>query len=157
MQIGGGYYTLTEEWSWEVCWASIPYALGATTVLFGKHIDKLDADRAKGIYTLPVILGDVWARRSVQFMMLLQYLFVCYLVWIRFFTPIALIILGALPTFRFVWRVYEKPKPAEEPKNYPKDTWPLYFVAFAFAHNGIFGSLFVLGILLDTLLQKFYL
>ena len=26
-------------------------------VIFGKHIDKLDADKAKGIHTLPVING----------------------------------------------------------------------------------------------------
>ncbi len=44
--------------------ASLPYALGPTTVIFGKHIDKLDADKAKGIHTLPVIIGEKAARAS---------------------------------------------------------------------------------------------
>jgi 1,4-dihydroxy-2-naphthoate octaprenyltransferase len=42
--------------------ASCPYALGATYVIFGKHIDKLKADKEKGIYTLPVLIGDKNAR-----------------------------------------------------------------------------------------------
>ena len=33
-----------------------------TTVIFGKHIDKLREDKAKGIHTLPVIIGEKAAR-----------------------------------------------------------------------------------------------
>ena len=40
LMIGGGYYVLTGTWSWKVVIASLPYALGVTTVIFGKHIDK---------------------------------------------------------------------------------------------------------------------
>jgi len=39
--------------STSVVLASLPVALAATTVLFGKHIDKLDADAAKKIRTMP--------------------------------------------------------------------------------------------------------
>ena len=38
LMIGGGYYILTQEWSWFVVLASLPYVLGVTTVIFGKHI-----------------------------------------------------------------------------------------------------------------------
>ena len=44
-----------------------------TTVLFGKHIDKIEADAAKGIRTLPVILGEARARRVAQALMIAFY------------------------------------------------------------------------------------
>jgi 1,4-dihydroxy-2-naphthoate octaprenyltransferase len=53
--IWGGYYAITGEWNWDVFISSLPYGLGATTVLFGKRIDKLEQDKQKGIRTLPVI------------------------------------------------------------------------------------------------------
>ena len=53
LMVGGGYYVITGEWSNHVAVASLAYALGPTAVLFGKHIDKLDADEGKGIRTAP--------------------------------------------------------------------------------------------------------
>ncbi len=53
---------ITGHWDWNVIIASLPYALGPTTVIFGKHIDKLEQDKAKGIRTLPVLLGETSAR-----------------------------------------------------------------------------------------------
>jgi len=38
LMIGGGYYVLAHTWNWEVVIASLPYVLGVTTVIFGKHI-----------------------------------------------------------------------------------------------------------------------
>jgi 1,4-dihydroxy-2-naphthoate octaprenyltransferase len=155
LMIGGGYYTITEEWNWQVCWASIPYALGPTVVIFGKHIDKLDADKAKAIYSLPVILGDALARRFAQMLLILQYLSILFLVYIKFFTPILFIVIGAIPHLIRTLKIYNHPKPLQEPKDYPKNIWPLYYVAYAFLHNTYFGSLFVLGMLLDLFYQKY--
>jgi 1,4-dihydroxy-2-naphthoate octaprenyltransferase len=45
--------------------ASLPYVLGVTTVIFGKHIDKLEMDKAKGIHTLPVVIGEKASRYAV--------------------------------------------------------------------------------------------
>jgi len=151
LMVGGGYYTITKEWSWNVCWASIPYSLGVTSVIFGKHIDKADLDLKKGIYTLPVILGDSLSRISVLTMLATMYISVFYLIFNEFFGPILLLVLLALPRFLKVARVYLKPRPKEAPKDYPKNVWPLYFVAYAFDHNRIFGSLFLIGLLLDAL------
>jgi len=48
LMIEGGYYTITGEWSWEVVLAGLPHALlGTTAIVFGKHIDKLGADKEK--------------------------------------------------------------------------------------------------------------
>lgn len=96
LMIGGGYYTITGEWSVDVVLAGLPYALGTTAIIFGKHIDKLEADREKGIRTLPVLLGEKAARRTVLGMMALQYLLVVYLVLTGFFTPTMLVVLFSL-------------------------------------------------------------
>src|SRR5581483_9736492 len=57
LMIGGTYYVTAgalPAWVWL---ASVPYAITVTSVLIGKHIDKYEQDRARGIRTLPVLLG----------------------------------------------------------------------------------------------------
>src|SRR5262249_35575736 len=111
LMIGGGYFVITGNWSWNVVLAGLPYAIGATTVIFGKHIDKVVPDKDKGIHTLPVLVGERAARYTVVSMFVLQYAFVIYLVLIRFFTPLMLVVLFALPTFWTAAQVYRRPKP----------------------------------------------
>ncbi|MCC7354630.1 MAG: prenyltransferase, partial [Anaerolineae bacterium] len=128
LMIGGGYYVITGAWNWNVVLAGLPYALGVTTVLFGKHIDKIADDKAKGIHTLPVIIGERAARYTVLGMIVLQYLLVLYLVATGFFTVAMLVVLLALNVFRTVWPVYLQPRPTTRPDNYPAEAWPLYLV-----------------------------
>jgi 1,4-dihydroxy-2-naphthoate octaprenyltransferase len=132
--------------------ASIPYALGPTTVIFGKHIDKYEPDKAKGIHTLPVIIGERAARGVAKAMFVLQYVLVVALVFSGFFTPVMLIVLVALRTFVRVLPMFRAPKPAERPADYPV-VWPNYFVAAAFIHNREFGLLYLLGLILDTAIK----
>ncbi len=153
LMVGGTYFVITGSWSWDVVLASLPYALGVSTVLFGKHIDKYDDDLKRGIRTFPVVIGKENARRIVLSMILLQYAFVIYLVWKGFFSPTVLLVVFALPVFRKVYKVYTSPAPKEPPENYPKDAWPLWYVAFAFWHNRRFGMLYLLGLLLDAFLR----
>ncbi|MGZ6256818.1 MAG: prenyltransferase, partial [Candidatus Limnocylindria bacterium] len=57
LMIGGTFFVATGSlpaWVWV---ASLPYAILVTTVLFGKHIDKIVPDGSRGVRTLPVILG----------------------------------------------------------------------------------------------------
>ena len=151
LMIGGGAFVLTQRWDWNVVLASLPYVLGVTTVIFGKHIDKLDMDRIKGIHTLPVVIVEKASRFAVLAMMVLQYLLTAYLILIKFFTPIMAIIVFAIPTFLKYYPVFLKPKPATRPEGQPG--WPLYFVGYAFYNNRKFGSLFMLGLLVDVLLR----
>ncbi len=157
LMIGGGYFVITGNWNWNVVLAGLPYAIGATSVIFGKHIDKYQADKEKGIHTLPVLLGERAARYMVMSMMVLQYLFVIYLVLIRFFTPLMLVVLFALPFLRLAWGVYRRVKPAEAPTWYQAGRWPLWFVGFAFAHNRRFGLLFLLGLIGDVILRTLHI
>ena len=153
LMIGGGYYTITGEWNADVVLAGLPYALGTTAIIFGKHIDKLEADRQRGIRTLPVLLGEKAARHTVLGMMVLQYLLVAYLILTGFFTPIMLVVFLSLYSFfKLIVTVYRVPRPATIPKEYRADVWPLWYVAFAFLHNRRFGALFVLGLAVEVVL-----
>jgi 1,4-dihydroxy-2-naphthoate octaprenyltransferase len=151
LMIGGGYYVLAHQWNWNVVLASLPYVLGVTTVIFGKHIDKLDQDKIKGIHTLPVLIGEKAARYAVLAMMIAPYLFTFYLIAIKFFTPVMAIVFLALPIFLNVYPKFLKPKPETRPEG--QIGWPLYFVGYAFINNRKFGSLFMLGLLIDVALR----
>jgi 1,4-dihydroxy-2-naphthoate octaprenyltransferase len=109
-------------------------------------------DKAKGIHTLPVVLGERTSRAVVVGMMVLQYLFTGYVILTGFFTPMLLVVLLALPTFlRRILPLFRQPKPAEKPADFP-DVWPNYFVAAAFYHNRLFGLWFLLGLIVNAAL-----
>jgi 1,4-dihydroxy-2-naphthoate octaprenyltransferase len=149
LMIGGGYYVITGTWEWNVLLASLPYALGVTGVIFGKHIDKFEMDKELGIHTLPVILGEKISRFFALGMIFLQYILVVYLVLIGFFTPLMLVVFFSITVLLKIIPMFRIPKPDEKPADYP-DVWPNYFVAGAFVHNRRFGLLFLLGLILDT-------
>jgi len=157
LMIGGGCFVLTKNWDWNVTIASLPYVLGVTTVIFGKHIDKLLVDKSRRIYTLPVLIGEKAARYSVLAMMVLPYVFTAYLVAARFFTPVMIIVLLALPMLRQTYPALLQPKPETRPDGFPEGQggWPLYFAPLAFRNNRSFGSLFMLGLLIDAALRIF--
>jgi len=158
LMIGGGYFVLTGKWDWNVTIASLPYVLGVTTVIFGKHIDKLKIDQSKHIHTLPVLIGEKAARYTVLAMMALPYLFTGYLIAIKFFTPVMAIVLLAIPTFLQTYPALLKPKPETRPEGFPEGQggWPLFFAPLAFRNNRSFGSLFMLGLLIDVALRIFF-
>ncbi|MBE7480375.1 MAG: prenyltransferase [Polyangiaceae bacterium] len=154
LMVGGTYYVVTGRFDWQVALASLPFALGATAVLFGKHIDKLEADRGKHIRTLPVLLGERASRAVTIAMLLCQYALVGYLVLTRYFSPVLLSTLGAVPALWLALKAYRFRRPAKPPPELPPNVWPLWFVAFAFHHTRRFGLLYVLGLVADVVLRK---
>jgi 1,4-dihydroxy-2-naphthoate octaprenyltransferase len=153
LMIGGTYFVTTGLWNWDVVLVGVPYALGATTVIFGKHIDKLSDDKTRGIHTLPVLVGERTARWILGTMIVLMYGIVVYLVAIQFLTPIVLVVFLAIPQARTALALFAKPRPTERPDSWPKLAWPLYFVRVAFVHNRRFGLLFLIGLGLDVALR----
>jgi 1,4-dihydroxy-2-naphthoate octaprenyltransferase len=153
LMIGGGYFVITGQWDWNVALAGLPYALGPTSVIFGKHIDKLGEDKAKGIHTLPVIIGEKAARSTMTAMIVLQYLLVIVLVATGFFTPAMLIVLLALIPNRWIFGFLAKPKP-ERPPAEDRTGWPLWFVSMAFIHNRLYGTLFLVGLIADAVIKR---
>ncbi|MEO0150692.1 MAG: prenyltransferase [candidate division WOR-3 bacterium] len=154
LMIGGGYYVVTGEWNLNIVLMSFIYSLGATSVLFGKHIDKYEQDKSKGIRTFPVIIGKKNAKILNLVIMALQYILTIYLVITGFFKITMLVVLiGLYWFFNRVLKVYLSEKPQNPPENYPKEAWPLWYVAFAFDHNKKFGYLFILGLFFELLFK----
>jgi len=150
LMIGGTYYVTADALPPAGVWlACVPYALVVTTVLIGKHIDKLEVDKTKGIHTLPVMIG---ARASLilnQALMIGYYLVVLVLVLTGTLGVWVLLVVLALPRLWEVHKIYSQPKPSEPPENYP--VWPLWFVSAAFYHNKLAGGMFVLGLILNLI------
>ncbi|HEU0191672.1 MAG TPA: prenyltransferase, partial [Mycobacterium sp.] len=76
LMVCGTYYSAVGAVGWGTVLASLPYGLLCTTVLMGKHIDKIPYDEPLGIHTLPVVLGERRARAATLAMMAGFYLLV---------------------------------------------------------------------------------
>jgi 1,4-dihydroxy-2-naphthoate octaprenyltransferase len=149
LMVGGGYYAVTGQWHWFPVLAGLPCALGATTVIFGKHIDKREADKAKGIHTLPVLLGERTSRAVAMGLVAAQYVLVIGLVLAGSFAWPMLAVLPALWFSRPIWQIYPHPRPAEPPPE-AREFWPMWFVAAAFYHYRVFGFLFLAGLTIQS-------
>jgi 1,4-dihydroxy-2-naphthoate polyprenyltransferase len=111
LMVVGTFFVATGEipgWTWI---ASLPYAILVTTVLFGKHIDKIVADQKKGVRTLPVILGERRARFVARALMIAFYPIVIGAALVGWIGPwVALVVLG-IPRLVSVLRTFAAPRP----------------------------------------------
>jgi 1,4-dihydroxy-2-naphthoate octaprenyltransferase len=150
LMVGGTFFVATGQlpaWVWV---ASLPYAILVTTVLFGKHIDKIEADRRIGVRTLPVILDERRARLVARGLMVAFYPIVLGAALVGWIGPwVGLVVLG-LPRLVEVLRVFGRPKPNLPPGSYVG--WPLWFVGQAFIHTRRAGALLILGLVLNAVL-----
>jgi 1,4-dihydroxy-2-naphthoate octaprenyltransferase len=147
--VGGTYLSATGHLPGEVLLASIPYALLVTTVLFGKHIDKVPWDAPEGVRTLPVMVGDARARTMTCALMIAFYIAVLALIAAGIYSPWVLASFGAIPVLRRTLATYRQPKPSEPPARYP--LWPLWFGPWAFLHSRRAGALLVAGLILGAI------
>ena len=151
LMIGGTYFVTAGTMPTAGVWlATIPYGIAVATVLIGKHIDKIEADREKGIRTLPVILGEVTSLRLNMALMVGFYFVVLALVLTGTLGIWLLLVALALPRLRTVLQLYREPKPDKPPEGYT--VWPLWYVSWAFYHNKRAGLLFVAGLFLNLLI-----
>ncbi len=156
LMIGGTYFVSSGSvWNWSAVWIGLIYAIGPTSVLFGKHIDKMKEDRVKGIRTLPVIIGEKAARYINISLWIAQYLLIILMVITGRLSVAMLVVLFAIPRFIVATKIYSKPRPETEPEDMPKNIWPLYLVNNAFVYNRRFGLLFLLGLIIDVVLYKY--
>jgi 1,4-dihydroxy-2-naphthoate octaprenyltransferase len=152
LMVGGTFLAASGTVGWWVLLVSVPYALIVTAVLFGKHIDKIEADAKLGVRTLPVILGETRARRVGSWLMIAFYPLTLVAVLTGLVGPWVLLVVLGVPRLLQVLRVFAQPKPAGPPPGYPERGWPLWFVGYAFIHTRRAGGLFTLGLLLNALL-----
>lgn len=149
LMVGGSYYVTSGAWSSEAAWLGLLYGLGPTAVLFGKHIDKLTLDRAKGVNTLPVILGDSAARRASQILIVSQYVGCVALVLTGTEHWVLLAVLVSVPQMLRAVKALQTPKPDTKPAHYPQKIWPLWFSAQAFSLTRSFTSWFIAALLVS--------
>jgi 1,4-dihydroxy-2-naphthoate polyprenyltransferase len=150
LMVGGTYFILSGTFPLWVAIASIPYAVSVTTVLFGKHIDKIDYDSKLGVKTVPVLLGEARTKTALKALIVLAYASVVGLVVFGFLPVWSLISLLALPRANLLFKTLSQPKPKEAPPG--AIMWPIWYLGFVFSHNRRFGALYVLGLILSVLL-----
>ena len=148
LMVGGCYFAATGTIPGAIVLASLPYAVLCTTVLMGKHIDKLPWDAADGTRTLPVIIGEQRARRVTQGMFVFFYASVAALAIARVLPWESLLVFLALPVQIRSWRAFNAPKPKESPV--PNPVWPLWFAPNAFLVTRRAGGLLLLGLLIGA-------
>ncbi|MEI6898926.1 MAG: prenyltransferase [Bacteroidota bacterium] len=157
LMVGGTYFVVTGgHWDHSVTLISLVYALGPTTVLLGKHTDKLFQDKVKKVRTLPVIIGEKASRYLTISLWVLQYALILWLVISKFSSPALLIIFLSVPKFIKTAKIFLKPRPTEPPAGYDPSGWPLYLVAYAFIFTRSFGLWFLLGVIGDVVINKLF-
>jgi 1,4-dihydroxy-2-naphthoate octaprenyltransferase len=154
LMVGGSYFVITGDWSNEVAFASLAYALGPTAVLFGKHTDKLSFDSDKGIRTLPVLLGESLSRKVTVALLLAQYPVIGYLIYTGFFHPVMLISFASMFSLKRVFEVFAHPRPERAPSSLPEGVWPLWFVGVTFWFTRRYSGFFLIGLVLDVILSR---
>jgi 1,4-dihydroxy-2-naphthoate polyprenyltransferase len=157
IMVAGVYIVLAKGLTgnlWHVALAGIPFGLSVASINVGKHIDKLTDDKKKGVTTLPVAIGEKAARYLNIVVLALVYLVILYLIFVLgYFTPVMLVVFLAGKRLLYAIGVLTKPRPTEPPPQWAG--WPTWFSGFAFYHNRLFGNLFILGLIVDTVLRIF--
>lgn len=149
LMIGGTFYVCAGYWSWPVAVLGLVYGLGPTAVLFGKHTDKIEVDKQKRIYSLPVILGPHIASRCTLLMLYAQYAGVLLLIaFLDYGWPLLLVFLNvrALPRVK---EALSSARPLQRPMSFPEEVWPLWYSAYAFDYTRKFSGLLLLGLLIE--------
>lgn len=148
LMVGGSYWVVSGDWGPDIAVLSLLAGLGPTVVVFAKHADKRQDDAARGVRTLPVILGPVWGPRVLALLALLQVTGVAVWAWIEacwFY----LAVLAAVPALIGLVRICLSARPATRPAQFPADVWPLWYAAAGFRFARISGAALMLGALLQ--------
>ncbi|WP_102142911.1 prenyltransferase [Mycobacterium hubeiense] len=151
LMVCGTYYSAVGTVGWDIALASLPYGLLCTTVLMGKHIDKIPYDEPLGVRTLPVILGAVRARAVTLAMMVGFYVLTAVAVVVGAMPWPTLIVILAVPRLVKIWPYFRRPPPDEPPADFP--VWPLWYAALAWLHVRRAGALLVVGLAIGAVLQ----
>jgi len=153
LMVGGTFYVLSGTFPLWVVIASIPYAVSVTTVLFGKHIDKIEYDTKLGVKTVPVLLGEAATKVALKALIVIAYVAVVGLVATGFLPIWSLISLLALPRARQLFKTLSQPRPKEAPPG--AIMWPIWYLGYVFSHNRRFGALYVFGLVLSVLVPTY--
>jgi 1,4-dihydroxy-2-naphthoate octaprenyltransferase len=144
LMVGGGYFVITGRLEVAPFFVSIPYGLGVASILVGKHIDQRPFDLAHRQRTLPVVLGDRWARVLNRILVAGMYVVVVALVVTRTASPFVLVTVVSLPRGWHAIDLMSRARPSEPPAGYVG--WPLWYHRACLTHNRLFGWLYIAGL-----------
>jgi 1,4-dihydroxy-2-naphthoate octaprenyltransferase len=146
----GTYLAATGTIDGIVVLSTLPWGAIATAVLFGKHLDKIEADRSHGVRTFVVRIGEHRARIGALLLLVFGYVSISLFALAGIFpwivAPLAgVAALSALPAMKIV----AAPRPSAAPSGYP--LWPLWHVSAAFLAGRPAMLALLLGLVLGTL------
>ncbi len=177
LMIAGTYYAITGRLPHYVWGASVPYGLAVMAVVMGKHLDKREKDEARGVHTLPVILGEKGGAVLMGALVLLTYLSTLALAaieWLPWTSALVLVTLPrairvlrmlAIPMPKTPMQAFELAKdciPADLKKRFNPDSdqnfplWPLWYVVWGVWWVRFAGFWLVSGIALAIANRAFW-
>ena len=152
LMIAGVAFVAAGSWDWNAVLLSLPYGLVVASVLVGKHMDKVDADREVGVRTLPAFIGNTGSAYILKIASVGFYAIITVLVVLRITGPWILISLLAIIRLIKAWKAFGKPKPSEPPEGWT--VWPLWYVGWAMYFNRSAGLYFVIGMIFNVLIPR---
>jgi 1,4-dihydroxy-2-naphthoate octaprenyltransferase len=153
LMITGTAYVASGELSTEIWWNTLPYGLIVASVLVGKHIDKIEADKSVGVRSIPVVLGEKRSLTLNKIFFILFYGLILGLVIFKLSGWGILFTILALRRLKMAWEAYSKPKPESPPEEWT--VWPLWYVGWAMHFNRQAGEFFILGLLINLIFGYF--
>ena len=154
LMITGIHVALVGGWNWMIVLASLPFGLSVAAANNAGHIDDCTEDASRGIRTLPVIIGESYARWATIGAIFAAYLITLLLVWpIYYLTPAMIVTLVALRAALPAVRRLLFAKPVSAPEDHP--TWPMWFRDDCLSHSAAFGRYFALALFIDALMRLF--
>jgi 1,4-dihydroxy-2-naphthoate octaprenyltransferase len=123
------------------------------SVLVGKHIDKIEADKSVGIRSIPVLLGEIRSLALNKLLFISFYILIIGLILFKLSGWGILITILAFHRLKMAWDAYSQPKPESPPEEWT--VWPLWYVGWAMYFNRQAGEFFILGLLLNLILGYF--
>ena len=147
LMIGGTAFAASGVINPAIWVLTLPYGLIVASVLVGKHIDKIAADKKVGVRSIPVVLGEKRALTLNKASFVVFYILILTMVALRLTGPWVLLTFFAIGRLRQTWKAYSEPKPKEPPKGWT--VWPLWYVSWALHFNRQAGKFFTLGLLLN--------
>ena len=137
----GAYFVQAHHFSWKPVLYSIPIGLLVDAILHSNNLRDIVNDGVVKIKTVPILIGETWAKRMYQALVFGAYLLTLLLVLAFDLTAFALLVFLSLPlAVKVVNMVRHK-------ERVPKDQFAMIDAATAQVHLA-FGLLMVIGLAL---------
>ena len=142
---GGTYTALTGRPPVMEALIYAPYGIVVSLVLIGKHLDKYEMDRMKGVKTLPVRLGFGRTLLLARVISISAPILAVSGIYLYTGSPLALLVLLAYPASYTAYRAFTLGRPREKPMDWR--IWPLWFAAWSYLALDALGRYLVLSLL----------